>query len=74
MKLLFILSTLYATGFVRAETKNCQPFNFNQHSTACTNDAGECITGTCKSRLLFIRCTCPDDHPHVGCGAKCTVA
>ncbi|KAF0326659.1 hypothetical protein GQ607_005999 [Colletotrichum asianum] len=71
MKLSLILSGLYAAGFVTAITKTCQPFTLNSKATACTNDAGACIMGSCKDRFLWLRCTCPDDHPHVGCTSTC---
>ncbi|KAF4810175.1 hypothetical protein CGCSCA5_v010801 [Colletotrichum siamense] len=65
MKLSLILSGLYAAGFVTAITKTCQPFTLHSKGTACTNDAGACIMGSCKDKFLWLRCTCPDDHPHV---------
>ncbi|KAG7057247.1 hypothetical protein JMJ77_0004636 [Colletotrichum scovillei] len=71
MKLSLILTGLYAAGTVTAITKSCQPFTFSSAGTACTDDYGSCTMGRCKDKFLWLRCTCPDDYPHVHCGQKC---
>ncbi|WDK19635.1 hypothetical protein CGRA01v4_10922 [Colletotrichum graminicola] len=72
MKFFFILSAAFAAVLVRAETKKCQPFDLDAKSTACTDNAGNCVTGSCKDDLAFLTCTCPDAFPHVKCGSSCS--
>ncbi|KAG7423461.1 hypothetical protein Forpi1262_v015360 [Fusarium oxysporum f. sp. raphani] len=67
-----LLAGLFAASLVAADsTKKCQPFTLTSKSTGCVNDWGGCVMGKCKDKFFYLKCTCPDDHPHVKCGWDC---
>jgi hypothetical protein len=67
---LFIGSCLAA--IVAADSsKKCQPFTVYSKTTACYNDYGGCVMGGCDDKFFYLKCYCPDDHPHVKCGYLC---
>lgn len=62
---------LVAQTAVASTYKKCQPFTFDQR-VGCVNDIGGCQQRYCDgSKLVYLKCTCPDDYPHVKCGFKC---
>ncbi|KAG5950458.1 hypothetical protein E4U57_007732, partial [Claviceps arundinis] len=55
---------LAAQTVVADSKKNCQPFTITSENVGCKNDWDGCVQGHCKSYGLWLRCYCPDDHPH----------
>ncbi|RYC79058.1 hypothetical protein BFJ63_vAg18064 [Fusarium oxysporum f. sp. narcissi] len=67
LQLPFLLAITSMFGYAHAITKTCVG-----GEAVCTNDIGECLNiAQCKG-FLGIRCTCPDDYPHVGCESTCS--
>lgn len=72
MRLLTLLAGLaIACTATAASSKKCQSFTLTSKATACMNDFGGCVVGKCVDKVLWLECTCPDDHPHVKCSADC---
>ncbi|KAG6152393.1 hypothetical protein E4U50_004100, partial [Claviceps purpurea] len=61
-----------AVQTVVADTKkSCQPWTYTTENVGCKSNADGCVQGRCVSYVLWLRCYCPDDHPHLSCGYVC---